>query len=698
MDTAEFPTPPSKRQRTNSPEERRPPITMDVPQADKAKEDAHNVSIDTALTSEQNHNMDSIGNDGDGLLDVLMQHVEAETTPTQQATALSSDAERIHHTDEASNKSTASRRDISHEAAATAVVVANTDALTTAAMNDHTLEDLTATAGTEVEEEATAIDAMAASVDPFPDMTLDDTAALIATEGEAEAILGDATAADAVAPPDALMGDETLQYTIATTRTEGQEWEYDSSPISSDTESSDDSSSNDSDADDEYAMMDPAEAARMLMEGDAGSDDEGKRSNDKSESAGLRTANEKPEEVIPKPNISVTEDMHIEELGKVEATIEATVLIKAKVSGDYQVLESGSVLCLKDRTVLGVVSETLGRVEQPLYTVRFTNDKAIEEAGMSIAGTPVYYIKEHSTFVFTQPLKGIKGSDASNFHDEEVGEDEMEFSDDEAEAAYKRRLKERRHGKRDEAGRGRGGGRGGRGGYRGDRRGSSVSAAGPSNSATSHGRAEINYDDVDNGPEEGYTPLARPANLQDMMSQNKPTEEGSHNLRHPLPPAPIFGQQGVHPGESRGRGRGRGDRGRGGRGNFRGNRGGAFQHNQNHNVNNMPPPPQTQQYAQQYPSGNAFHNSGGHQTYLHPNQGHYQYPPPPPSINPQQSPYSMPFSPSIIPSLPQAGQQWQQPYLQYHQQHFQSERVNAEYQPAVNQWNNTAPPQGPPGT
>jgi hypothetical protein len=35
----------------------------------------------------------------------------------------------------------------------------------------------------------------------------------------------------------------------------------------------------------------------------------------------------------------------------------------------------------------------------------------------------------------------MKGSDASNVHDEEVGDDEIEFSDDEAEAMYKRQLK-----------------------------------------------------------------------------------------------------------------------------------------------------------------------------------------------------------------------------------------------------------------
>jgi H/ACA ribonucleoprotein complex non-core subunit NAF1 len=45
--------------------------------------------------------------------------------------------------------------------------------------------------------------------------------------------------------------------------------------------------------------------------------------------------------------------------------------------------------------------------------------------------------------VFVDRLKLTKGSDASNAHDEEPGEDEVEFSDDEHESAYKRMLKER---------------------------------------------------------------------------------------------------------------------------------------------------------------------------------------------------------------------------------------------------------------
>jgi H/ACA ribonucleoprotein complex non-core subunit NAF1 len=40
--------------------------------------------------------------------------------------------------------------------------------------------------------------------------------------------------------------------------------------------------------------------------------------------------------------------------------------------------------------------------------------------------------------VFTEEIARIKGSDASNLHDEEVGEDQVDFSDDEAEAQWRR--------------------------------------------------------------------------------------------------------------------------------------------------------------------------------------------------------------------------------------------------------------------
>jgi len=56
---------------------------------------------------------------------------------------------------------------------------------------------------------------------------------------------------------------------------------------------------------------------------------------------------------------------------------------------------------------------------------------------------PIFHVPGRSNFVFVDKLKLARGSDASNAHDEEPGEDEVEFSDDEREAAYKRMLKER---------------------------------------------------------------------------------------------------------------------------------------------------------------------------------------------------------------------------------------------------------------
>ncbi|KAJ5468788.1 hypothetical protein N7475_006540 [Penicillium sp. IBT 31633x] len=310
---------------------------------------------------------------------------------------------------------------------------------------------------------------------------------------------------------------------------EHPEWEEDSSPYESSSDSSDSSDSDDSD-DEDYPILSAEEQARILMLAEGGSDDEG---DGKGKSGGqLRTTNEIEQEVLPIPDVKITPEMKIVYLGKVHAAIDNNVLIEANTSGEYQVLESGSLLCSDDRQVVGVVAETLGRVENPLYTIAYGTAAEVQEKGLE-KGKDIFYVEEHSTFVFTQPLKGMKGSDASNFHDEEVADEEMEFSDDEAEAEYKRKLKQRRQ-ERKEA----------REGPRGKR-----PAPGPSKL----NQTELNYDDAEG--EEGYTPLARPTNLHEMMKTREPPVEGNER----------GGTRG-------GRGRGRGDRGRGGRG--RGGRGG----------------------------------------------------------------------------------------------------------------------------
>ena len=333
---------------------------------------------------------------------------------------------------------------------------------------------------------------------------------------------------------------------------EHPEWEVDSSPYESSSDSSSDTTSSADSDDAAFNALNLREAARMLMDAEGGSDDEGANH---AARAHVRTKNEAPEEVLPKPDITLTPETKIEELGVVEHIVDSTIVIKAGTPGEYQVIDTGSALCTAERVVIGALADVLGKVQEPLYTVRFNSAAEIAELGLEV-GTRVFYPPEHAISVFTEAIKNMKGSDASNLHDEEVGEDEAEFSDDEKEAEHKRMLKQRR---REKAG-----------------RGGAAKGAGPHplrNEVKAGEGGALNYDEED-GP---YKPLARPPGFG----------------------AAGFGEAGEEPppGSHRGRGRG-GPRGRGqqrGRGRGRGGAAGPA------GRDGYSLPPQGQQYPpQQY--------------------------------------------------------------------------------------------------
>lgn len=248
-----------------------------------------------------------------------------------------------------------------------------------------------------------------------------------------------------------------LEAAEANKSDENAEWQFDTSDAESsnaddkgsnssdsgsdsDSDSDSDSESCSQDSDSEYPRLSLEEQARILI---ADGEEDGEKSASKGEV--LRTKNELLEDAIEvrKPDVILTAADVLEELGEVHTVVGKLVLIKAKVSGEYQVLNEGSVLALENRVVIGEVADLLGRVQSPLYTVRFATKDEIMEQGITI-GTKIFFSPKHSSFVFTKALRAQKGSDASNLHDEEVDENEVEFSDDEAEAEYKRMLKEKR--------------------------------------------------------------------------------------------------------------------------------------------------------------------------------------------------------------------------------------------------------------
>jgi H/ACA ribonucleoprotein complex non-core subunit NAF1 len=314
---------------------------------------------------------------------------------------------------------------------------------------------------------------------------------------------------------------------------EHPEWEVDSSPYESSSESDSSDSSSEDDSEDEggYTLLGIEETARLLMAEDDGDvDDAGKAG--RGAAAPLRTKNEVAEDVLPKPNVTITPEMKIEPLGNVQFIVENTAVIKSQNPGEVQVLERTSVLCKEDRTVVGALTDILGNVRSPVYILRFATE---EEAKETLeVGTQLFYSVDHAVYAFTQALKQVKGTDASNLHDEEVGVDEMEFSDDEKEAEFKRQQKLKKRG-----------GKAGRGGR--DQPPLARNNNEPAQEI-SGGGGNLNYDDED-GP---YKPLSRPSTFSQGVSVPS------------LPPKPEFAQS------RGGLSHGNRDSRRGGRGDFRG--------------------------------------------------------------------------------------------------------------------------------
>ncbi|KAF2631729.1 NAF1-domain-containing protein [Macroventuria anomochaeta] len=334
------------------------------------------------------------------------------------------------------------------------------------------------------------------------------------------------------------------------------EWQLDSdaSDSSSDSSSSDDSS--DDEAED-GELMDPEEMVRLLMAESA--DDAGATGKAK-----VKTLNELDEQ-YEKPDIKVENETQITELGKVEAVVDNLVLVKANTSGDYQVLESGSALCLRDFTIIGKISEQIGRVEEPRYSVGFNDPAEIATIGIT-KDTTIYYVDAHSTFVFTEPLRNQRHTDASNLHDEETNE--VEFSDDEAEAEFKRQQKQAKKARQEAKNEPEPEQKPIPTGPRGhvDK---PVSYFSPANEYQGGGLKYSDDEDEDLGM---YKPLARPSHFEEIVGQGAPLEDRSHVRRGMMRGRGGWGDRGRG---FRGRGNfgGRGDFG-GGRGDFSGGRGG----------------------------------------------------------------------------------------------------------------------------
>ncbi|WFD26178.1 hypothetical protein MNAN1_001155 [Malassezia nana] len=202
--------------------------------------------------------------------------------------------------------------------------------------------------------------------------------------------------------------------------------------------------SDSSESDSDTSGSDSSSDTDTVMEVKGEEDDEGQDS-----SAPPRTRNEFGEDYIVEPAIQKIDEEQlssIEYIGCVHSIVGNVVLVEQDSSTTtessqrhYDVLDSESLLCFEDGSVLGLVYETFGSIKQPMYSVRFRTAEAIDRERVQ-EKKPVYFLPASSTYVLTKLIR-TKGSDASNVWDEEVADDEVEYSDDEAEAVAKKARK-----------------------------------------------------------------------------------------------------------------------------------------------------------------------------------------------------------------------------------------------------------------
>ncbi|KAL6608503.1 NAF1-domain-containing protein [Neocallimastix sp. 'constans'] len=363
------------------------------------------------------------------------------------------------------------------------------------------------------------------------------------------------------------------------TNKEEEEEDNESSSSSDDTDSSSDSSDFDTDSsdddssssDDDVLTKEKVEKHKKIID---------KYNEDLDEDNDENTINliHSTHEIISLPKvqpitIDIPKDLPITKIGVIQNIVDEYVLVQATVSANYQVLDEDSILLFSDRTPVGRIFETLGPVSLPIYSIRFNSASEIDKEKYKI-GTNIYFNPELAKLSYTQQIKLIKGSDASNQYDEEPGEDEIEFSDDEKEIEYKKHLKNKKKEKGNEKKR----------------------------QKLNDGRAQPSLPDL-NSME--YEPLQRGMPPPNKNYYNQPQGYKNYPIRKPMPYKPYPNKDGYNGG-----GRGRGGRRFYGKYNNQGQGQGQIpgsslpNYGQPHynNMNPPPPPPSSSSSDMNYPN------------------------------------------------------------------------------------------------
>ena len=152
--------------------------------------------------------------------------------------------------------------------------------------------------------------------------------------------------------------------------------------------------------------------------------------------------NEKERKDYPSP-FEVTIEDKFEECGTVKNIIENEILMTCINNNVLKVLNLDNIIFLSDKTCIGFIDDVIGQINNPVYAIKLypnlIEQKIIEKINI---GDKLFFCSNRANVINAIELKNkSKGCDASNAFDEEVSEDEKDYSDDEEEVQAKIRRK-----------------------------------------------------------------------------------------------------------------------------------------------------------------------------------------------------------------------------------------------------------------
>ena len=159
--------------------------------------------------------------------------------------------------------------------------------------------------------------------------------------------------------------------------------------------------------------------------------------------------NEKERKDYPPP-FEVTIEDKFEECGSVKNIIENEILMTCINNNVLKVLNLDNIIFLSDKTCIGFIDDVIGQIDNPVYAIKLypnlIEQKVIEKINI---GDKLFFCSNRVNVINAIELKNkSKGCDASNAFDEEVSEDEKDYSDDEEEVQAKIRRKNNKKNKK----------------------------------------------------------------------------------------------------------------------------------------------------------------------------------------------------------------------------------------------------------